>query len=398
MSWLLPPLPPKWSAALRDVAAQRVDARIAAAKRLGQPVDAQQSAEALDALSRMSTDRDARVRAAAVEALGELLESAAVASPAEAATLPSALSQGAKLLPPIAAAEEAPSLRNAIAPVLWARLVDSDTSVRELAALGLAELGWEVAPEALADALRSEHPEVRFQALGAAARSGEPEATGKVLLLLEDPDPFVRTAAVRAAGMIEPDKRPDTMTAKLHAALRDSAYPVRSEAAIALAEAGERAAIEPLLEALSDPEHLLDALDVAPHVPDERIRERVAFMAQGVLASRLIVAAAGRALARMQDPRGLRVLRDLLSGFRSHGRTLAVQTIGELRLAELTSDLVRLSERPRAVDPSALATSLASLAPSTPAAARALQKLADRSDEYGKAARTAVASDSGFLA
>jgi len=121
-------------------------------------------------------------------------------------------------------------------------------------------------------------------------------------------------------------------------------------------------------------------------------------MAQGVLASRLIVAAAGRALARMQDPRGVRVLRDLLSGFRSHGRTLAVQTIGELQLSELASDLVRLSERPRAVDPSVLATSLASLASSAPAAALALRKLADRSDEYGKAARTAVDSGAGVEA
>jgi HEAT repeat protein len=273
-----------------------------------------------------------------------------------------------------------------------ARLDDSDSGVRELATLGLAELGWDVASDALDDALRSQYPEVRFQALSAAARSGA-AAGDRVLRLLDDPDPFVRTAAVRAAGMIGPDKRPGTMSAKLHAALRDDAYPVRSEAAIALAEEGDRAAVEPLLEALRDPEHLLDALDVAPHLPDERIRERVAFMAQGVLASRLIVAAAGRALARMQDPRGVQVLRDLLFGFRSHGRTLAVQTIGELQLSELTSDLVRLSERPRAVDPSALASSLANLASSAPAAAQALRKLADRGDEYGKAARTAVATN-----
>jgi HEAT repeat protein len=369
MSWLLPPLPPKWSAALRDVTAQRVESRVAAAQRLGQPIDGQQSSEAFDGLSQLSADRDARVRAAAVEALGELLEASSEAT-------------------------RSASLEASVAEVLRGRLDDSDSGVRELAALGLAELGWEVAAGALEAALSSPHPEVRFQALSAAARSGAAAAGEHVLALLDDPDPFVRTAAVRAAGMIVPERRPGTMSAKLHAALRDDAYPVRSEAAIALAEEGDRAAIEPLLEALSDPEHLLDALDVAPHLPDERIRERVAFMAQGVLASRLIVAAAGRALARMQDPRGVRVLRDLLSGFRSHGRTLAVQTIGELQLAELASDLVRLSERPRAVDPSALATSLASLASSAPAARQALQKLADRSDEYGKAARTAVGAHS----
>lgn len=383
MSWLLPQLPPKWSAALRDVTAQRAESRIAAARRLGQPVDAQQSAEAFEGLSRLSTDRDPRVRAAAVEALSELLEATPDADPRGPALAPS---------------RPHATLRSSMATVLAARLADSDTSVRELAAVGLAELGWEVASDALTDALRSDHPEVRFQALSAAARSDAPQAAEHVLALLDDPDPFVRTAAVRSAGMIEPGKRPHAMTAKLREALRDSAHPVRSEAAIALAEEGERDAVEPLLEALSDPEHLLDALDVAPHLPDERIRERIAFMAQGVLASRLIVAAAGRALARMHDPRGVCVLRDLLSGFRSHGRTLAVQTIGELKLAELASDLVRLSERPRAVDPGALAASLASLAPRAPEVARALQKLADRSDEYGKAARTAAASVSSFRA
>jgi HEAT repeat protein len=304
---------------------------------------------------------------------------------------------GESAQPAAAPANSAPasaSLQSSVAGVLRARLDDSDSGVRELAALGLAELGWDVASNALDDALRSAHPEVRFQALSAVARSGGAAAGDRVLALLDDPDPFVRTAAVRAAGMITPDERPGSMSAKLHAALRDDAYPVRSEAAIALAEEGDRAAVEPLLEALRDPEHLLDALDVAPHVPDERIREHVAFMARGVLASRLIVAAAGRALARMKDPRGVQVLRDLLFGFRSHGRTLAVQTIGELQLSELTSDLVRLSERPRAVDPSALASSLASLSSSAPAAAQALRKLADRSDEYGKAARTAVATSS----
>src|SRR5262249_14152498 len=152
-------------------------------------------------------------------------------------------------------------------------------------------------------------------------------------------------------------------------------------AGIALAEEGAPEATEALLDALRTPEHLLDALDSAPHLPDERVRDRVAFMATAVLGSRLIVTAAGRAPARLRDPRGFQVLRDLLTGFRTQGRTLAVQTIGELRLTELAPDLARLSRRPRAVDPNALASSLADLAPSAPTAAEALRKLADRRDE-----------------
>jgi HEAT repeat protein len=394
MSFFLPPLPPRWSAALRDVTAQRTDSRIAAARRLGQPVDAAQSTEAYDGLSRLSADPDARVRAAAITALGELVEASDGVAPQ-----PGALELAAGAGPPLSAAPSdraSSSLRALIGRVLHARLTDSDTSVRELAALGLTELGWDVAGTALADALRSEHPEVRFQALTAAAQSSTPDAAQRVLSLLDDPDPFVRTAAVRAAGMLAPATRPEGMNAKLQAALRDPAYPVRCEAGIALAEEAHPEATDALLEALSDPEHLLDALDVAPHLPDERVRERVAFMATAVLGSRLITAAAGRALARMQDPRGFSVLRDLLTGFRTQGRTLAVQTIGELRLAELSHELVRLSERPRAVDPAALATSLASLAERDPGAAEALQKLASRTDGYGQAARATLSEESGL--
>ncbi|HET6332721.1 MAG TPA: HEAT repeat domain-containing protein [Polyangiales bacterium] len=368
MSFFLPPLPPKWSAALRDVTAQRTDSRIAAARRLGQPVDAAQATEALAGLRQLSGDREGRVRAAAIEALNALVENGDGVS------------------------------RESVSDVLRARLSDSDPSVREIATVGLADLGWNVAAPALTEALRSEYPEVRFQALSAAAQSGADGTADQILTLLDDPDPFVRTAAVRAAGMIAPGTRPDSITSKLRAALRDSAYPVRCEAGIALAEEGEREAADALLVALSDPQHLLDALDVAPLLPDERVREKVAFMAGAVLGSRLIVAAAGRALARMKDPRGIQVLRDLLTGFRTQGRTLAVQTIGELRLSDLTGDLIRLSERPRAVDPTALAATLAILAEAAPTASRALEVLSNRRDEYGQAARTALAEDSRLRA
>jgi HEAT repeat protein len=366
MSFFLPPLPPKWSAALRDVTAQRAESRIAAARRLGQPVDPEQSSQAFDGLRQLTTDAEARVRIAAIEALGALVENGDGVSPA------------------------------AVSDVLRERLADADPGVREIATVGLSDLGWNVAAGALSEALRSSYPEVRFQALSGVAQSGTAGTADQILSLLDDPDPFVRTAAVRAAGMIAPGTRTAVMTAKLRAALQDSAYPVRCEAGIALAEEGEAEAADALLDALRDPEHLLDALDVAPLIDDERVREKVAFMAGAVLGSRLIAAAAGRALARMRDPRGIQVLRDLLFGFRSQGRTLAVQTIGELRLSDLTDDLVRLSARPRAVDPTALAASLATLAADAPAAARALKGLSDRHDQYGEAARAALAEDSGL--
>jgi len=348
MTLLLPQLPPKWSAALRDVQARRVPARVAAATRLAQPSDEREIEQALAGLERLSTDVDARVRAAAVQALAEL---------ADARTL----------------------------PLLRARLADSDGYVRELSALGLADLGWSVAAEPLLAALRSEHPELRFQALAAAAASGDPQLTAHVMRMLGDEDPYVRASAVAATRSLE---HADNLSAKLRAALADPDRKVRGQAGITLATFADPTGTDALLEAIDDPELALDALEAAPQLSDDRVRERLAFVAGSVLGSRLIAAAAARALARLGDPRGAHCLRELLRAFRTQGRSLAVQTIGELELVDLAPDLARLAQRPRAVDPSALVESLSRLASKAPEAAEALRQLATRSDAFGEAARS----------
>jgi HEAT repeat protein len=348
MTLLLPQLPPKWSAALRDVQAQGAPARIAAAARLAQPSDEREIQQALDGLERLCTDADARVRAAAVQALAEL---------ADPRTL----------------------------PLLRARLADSDGYVRELSAVGLGELGWAVAGAALLGALRSEHPELRFQALAAAAESGEPQLAAHVIRMFGDSDPYVRACAVAAARSLE---RSDELLAKLRAALGDPDIKVRRQAGVTLAAHADPAGADALLEALGDSELVLDALEAAPQLSDARVRERLAFMAASVLGSRLITASAARALGRLGDARAAHCLRELLRGFRTQGRNPAVQAIGELELAELAPDLARLARRPRAVDPGTLAGSLARLAAKAPEAAAALRQLAARSDEFGEAARS----------
>jgi HEAT repeat protein len=203
--------------------------------------------------------------------------------------------------------------------------------------------------------------------------------------MLGDADPYVRASAVAAARCLPPA---DNLSAKLRAALADPDIKVRRQAGITLATFADPAGTDALLDAIDDSELVLDALEAAPQLPDERVRERLAFKAGSVLGSRLIAAAAARALARLGDPWGTRCLRELLRGFRTHGRNLAVQTIGELQLGELAPDLVRLAQRPRAVDPSTLATSLSRLASKAPEAAAALRQLAARADEFGEAARS----------
>ena len=68
MSFLLPPLPPTFEAALRDVRAQGMEARRAAAERLGK-AEADQRSAALAGLLALADDKDARVRAEALSSL-----------------------------------------------------------------------------------------------------------------------------------------------------------------------------------------------------------------------------------------------------------------------------------------------------------------------------------------
>lgn len=361
MAWLLSPLPPKWHAALRDVAAQGTDARIAAAVRLGEPAGPEQLEQALPALAQLASDRDGRVRAAAVQALGEIAD-------------------------------------ERCAPALIAKLEDSDALVRELAAVALGELSWQVAGDALLAAMQSPHPEVRYQAVQAAANGGGAEAVPRLVRAIEDDDPRVRARAVEAAGLLEPEARGPQLTRGLEHALADPEPEVSGRAAILLAAALPERAAKALLAALAHPELTLDALDAAASLQAARPRaayvrelvERIASMAERVLGSRLVAAAAARALARMGDRRGVPALRALLGAFRTQGRNLVVETIGELELLELAPELCRLANRPRAVDPRTLAASLARLRDRDPQLARALRTLAERQDAFGDAARSEV--------
>src|SRR5689334_2404161 len=102
MMWLLPPLPPTFDAALRDVRAQGWEARVAAAERLGR-ASPEERERALPGLLTLAEDRDARVRAETLASLRQLAD-------------PSVL------------------------PTVRARVDDSDPRVRELAVVALGAL------------------------------------------------------------------------------------------------------------------------------------------------------------------------------------------------------------------------------------------------------------------
>jgi HEAT repeat protein len=349
MSLLLPPLPPTFEAALRDVSARKVEARVAAAQRLGAAVDADERSRALDGLQVLLSDRDARVRGAAVDALHDLSD-------------PKALD------------------------ALVDRLRDADPMVRELAVLALGVLPNGIAANALREATTSEHPEVRFQAVMSYTEACPDPLPAVVLSRLRDDDARVRAHAARAARALG---RTDA-AGPLRSAQDDAAPRVRAEAALALHALGEPAAPAALALALEQADLAFEALEAVGDARVHALREPVAALASRVLGPRTRKAAAARALVRLGDDQGVVALREVLTGLRGDGRSLAAQIAGELGLVQLVPELERLCSRPRGADPVVLAEALAALLPRTPDARPGLTLLAQRPDQAGDLARAAL--------
>jgi HEAT repeat protein len=350
MTWLLPPLRPNFPAALRDVHARSAQLRIAAAERLASPTDAE-GASALTGLRTLADDPDARVRAAAMKALGEFGCAAGRAC-------------------------------------LVAHLADDVPVVRELALVALASLAPELARPALLGALGSPHPELRFQAVAGLAEHAVPADLPLLAHISSaDPDPKVRAQTARCLRQFGL-----AASSALHGCLRDPGASVRAEAAISLASLGDATGVEALGEAVEDPEFTIEVLDAIAGLRLQALRESAAAIAESVLQPRLCKVAAARALIRLQDPRGVPALRQVLRGFRNTARSYAVRVVGELGVDELTGELVRLTRRFRGTDPETLAEALGRLLPLDLQARSGLEKLAQRGDRAGAEARRMLAS------
>jgi len=349
MSWLLPPLPPTFEAALRDVRARRTDARVAAAERLGESGGDRRD-EVVASLRALAEDKDARVRAAAVRALQQL---------GDTRTL----------------------------PIVVQRLDDGDALVRELAVIAVGAVGGDAACEALHAAMRSRHPEVRFQAVVSYVEACAEPQLSALKPLLRDEDGKVRANAARSATHFG-----DEACGELRIAIADPDAGVRAEAALGLARLGEAPDPDALRCAFADPELLPEVLDAIATLELHSLQEDAASIAQSVLKPLPHRVAAARALIRLGDARGLPALRSVLRALRGDARSFAVQVVGELRLGELTPELLRLVRWRRGVDPEVLVAALAALLVVDPSARRGLQRLARRRDAAGEQARSALAA------
>jgi HEAT repeat protein len=252
--------------------------------------------------------------------------------------------------------------------------------------IALGAVGEDGACAELHAALRSRHPEVRFQAVASyVSACAEPQLSA-LKPLLRDEDAKVRANALRSLARFGAQAR-----AELRRALDDAENGVRAEAALGLARLGEAPAPDALRPALDDPELLPDALEAIGALQLRTLQEDAARIAASVLKPLAHKVAAARALIRLGDARGVPALRAALRALRGDARTLAVQVVGELRLRELTPELLRLSRRLRGADPEALATALAALLALDPSASTGLTRLARRSDPAGELARKALA-------
>ena len=132
---------------------------------------------------------------------------------------------------------------------LRAALSASQPGARRLAADLLRRLGGGEATDALAGALDDPDPEVRVAVLRALGATGQPanpsisEALGRALA---DPEPAVRAAAVRATAAIDAAR----LEASQDRLAGDSSPMVRAEIAIALAGHGDRGAATAIIERL----------------------------------------------------------------------------------------------------------------------------------------------------
>lgn len=331
MSWLLPPLPPHFDAALRDVHARGLDARIAAAHRLAtpDPDDEAQAKKAREALGALSQDRDARVRAAAIAGLAE-----------------------------IGRADDH-------ATVL-ARLEDDAALVRELAVLALAAIDHPDRQPTLADAQVSAHPEVRFQALSCWVNAYPEQGGDAAMRMTRDDDARVRQLAAQCLGA-HPDGS-DAVEQRLTGLLRDDDRGVRFEAACALGARGDEAAARILLRHLDEPSHAVRAADALAMHDRPPVRAALGQLAASFLRPAVQRVAASRALVLLGDrAAGTEGLRRVLRAWRAQGRAEALEAVAELGLASLANELRRLARRGPNHTRQAAASALEALAAMEPA-------------------------------
>jgi len=311
---------PTVEAALRDVTARNVRARLAAAGVLGTAPEETRE-RAVDALVTLCDDPVPTVRYAAMLSLADLGAKRAV-------------------------------------PRLLDGLDDGTGRVRQAAILALAEIGDPSVVDRLVAACADQRPEVRFQALAAVARLDPARAEGPVRAALADTDPEVRA---QACEVFEEVGGPDVRAA-VAPLVGDPDPRVRLAAALAIGRLGHPAGADVLLDALTSDETFLDAADVLGRLGDKRAIEPLRARLRRWLGHPVFKVAAAAGLHRLGVPEGRAFLLSVLAGRRWEVKGFAAELCAELGIVEAREHLERLSANPGPLDPETISAALARLA------------------------------------
>lgn len=317
---MIPPLAPTFDAALRDVRAQSPRFRIAAAERLTEPPPERRQ-DSVEGLLVLATDTVGAVREAAYEAIGV-----------------------------IGAREALPRLIDAFA--------DTHLGARQAAVLAAGRVGPTEASAAIEALLEDDRPEMRFSAIWTLSRFdvARPE---QLLASLHDPDEEVRLLAVECFGELEAKAHVDAIAALLD----DSSDPVQFAAATTLAALGDARGASRLRAALGNADRAFDAAIGLGDLADHASLGDLATLARRRFRSPILRAAAARALVKLGDPLGAKIIQGILRSWRIEARQYAVQLVGELGLISLLPDLAKALRRSADAAQPVYETTLEQLAP-----------------------------------
>ncbi len=320
----IPPLPPTFDAALRDVTAKGDRFRAAAARALGNPPD-ERIDEARVGLMTLATDEHVFVRLEAVGALDAIGQ------------------RGADVF-----------------EVLEAQLDDPHPTVRQAALVGLTHTDQARARAFVLRAVQGDDEALKLAAALALREYDDPEPLRS---LLRDGTPEVRMVAAQSLGDLADNK--ETL-APLVPLLLDLDRDARFAAAVALGQAGDERATKVLVSGLEQRDQRFAAVTALGFTGADEAREPLAKIAESFLAPLVTKAAASASLVRLGDPRGVPGLRAVLGAWRSDGRAFAVELAGELRVDELLPELRALRSRPRGVAAETIEIAIAAIESGAP--------------------------------
>ncbi len=295
---MIPPLAPTFEAALRDVRAELVRFREAAAARLADPPE-DRIDEAVAGLTVLADDANGAVRAVALESLGEL----GVAS-AKRATLDA--------------------------------FEDEYPPARQAAILAYGRIDPGGADSVIAPLLDDPRPDVRFSAVWTLSHLGEAHAP-IIVSALRDEDPEVRLLGAQCLADLDARSHTDAVAELLN----DSEEPVRFGAAVALASLGDERGASALRSSLTHATRGFSAAVGLGDLKDRESHQALLRLARHPLRSPILRAAAARGLVKLGDVRGADIIGKLVRSWRIEARQYAVELVGELQLTDFARDLAK---------------------------------------------------------